>query len=98
MRATLNQSVHYLSTGKSQKLASSKLASDKGLKKAATLGLIRIAGNMFECPSSHDLWRVEGDKVMRISSVEVDYNEKLKPADPDDPNGFLKDILAELEF
>ena len=97
MRASIYQSIHYLS-GKPRKLASSKQVSERGLKKAAQLGLIRVAGNMFECPSSHDLWRVDGDKIMRVSSVEVDYNEKLKPADAEDPDKFLKDILAELEF
>ena len=97
MRANVNQPVHFLSGG-GRKLASSKLASEKGLKKAASLGLIRVAGNVFECPSSKDLWKVDGDKVMRVSSVEVDFNESLKPADTNDPSRFLKDILAELDF
>lgn len=97
MRATINQPVYFLS-GKPRKLASAKQVSDRGFLKAAGMGLIRIAGNVFECPSSKDLWKVDGDKVMRISSVEVDYNESMKPADPDNPDRFLKDILAELEF
>jgi hypothetical protein len=97
MQADINQQVYYLS-GKPQKLASSKRASDKGLKKAASMGLIRVAGNFFECPSSKDLWKVDGDKVKRVSSVEVDFNEKLSAADPEDPNGYLKDILAQLDF
>jgi hypothetical protein len=97
MRASINQPVHFL-TGKPRKLASSKLANDRGLQKAASMGLIRIAGNVFECPSSRDLWKVDGDKVMRVSSVEVDFHESLKPADPANPDRFLKDILAELDF
>lgn len=97
MWASINQPVHFLS-GKPRKLASAKQVSDHGLQKAAGMGLIRIAGNVFECPSSKDLWKVDGDKVMRISSVEVDFNESLKPADPNNPDRFLKDILAELDF
>jgi hypothetical protein len=97
MRASVNQPVHYLS-GKTRKLASASLASDRGLKKAGQLGLIRVAGNVFECPSSRDLWKVDGDKVSRISSIEVDYNEKLAPADSEDPDKYLQRILAELEF
>lgn len=97
MRASINQAVHFLS-GKPRKLASAKQASDAGLQKAASMGLIRIAGNMFECPSSKDLWKVDGDKVMRVSSVEVDFNESLKPANPNDPDRYLKEILAELDF
>ena len=97
MQASINQQVHFLSA-KPRKLASSKQASDKGLRKAAAYGLIRIAGNLFECPSSKDLWRVDGDKVKRVSSIEVDFNEKLKAADPTDPSEYLKDILAQLDF
>ena len=97
MRASVNQPVHFLS-GRPQKLASAKLASDQGLKKAAQLGLIRIAGNMFECPSSKDLWKVDGDKVRRVSSVEVDFHETLKPANADDPSAYLSDILSQLDF
>ena len=96
MRANTDQQVHFLS-GKTSKLASSKQVSDRGAQKAASQGLIRVAGNMFECPSTKDLWRVEGDKVMRVTSAEVDFNEKLKPAS-EDPKSFLSSILAELDF
>ena len=98
MRAHIYQQVHYLSGQGGRKLASSKLASEKGLKKAATLGLIRVAGNMFECPSSKDLWKVNGDKVIRVTSTEVDFDEKLKAANTEDPKHFLASILAELDF
>ena len=97
MRANTDQQVHFLS-GKSSKLASSTQASDKGMQKAASLGLIRVAGDMFECPSTRDLWRVNGDKVMRVTSAEVDFNEKLKAANEDDPKSFLSSILAQLDF
>lgn len=97
MRAHIYQEVHFLS-GENRKLASSKQASTKGLQKAAMLGLLRIAGNMFECPSSRDLWKVNGDKVIRLSSTEVDFDEKMKPADSEDPKHYLASILAELDF
>lgn len=73
-------------------------ASAKGLQKAAGMGLIRVAGNMFECPSSKDFWRVDGDKVIRVSSVEVNLNEKLQPADSNNPDRYLEKLLSELEF
>jgi hypothetical protein len=97
MQANIHQQVHFLGSP-TRKLASSKQASEKGMQKAAFLGLIRIAGNMFECPSTKDLWKVNGDKVIRLSSTEVDFNEKLTPADSDDPKGYLAGLLAELEF
>ena len=97
MQANINQSVYYLS-GKPQSIPSAKQVSDKGLKKAAAMGLIRVAGNFFECPSSKDLWKVEGDKVKRVSSIEVDFNEKMGAASSEDPDGYLKDILAQLDF
>lgn len=97
MRAHIYQQVHFLS-GENRKLASSKEASQKGFQKAAMLGLIRIAGNMFECPSSRDLWKVNGDKVIRLSGTEVDFDEKMKPADSEDPKNYLANILAELDF
>lgn len=98
MRADVHQQVHFLSGNESHGLPSLKEASSKGVRKAASMGLIRVAGNMFECPSSKDLWKVSGDKVIRISGSEVDNNENLKPANEDDPKSFLASILAELEF
>lgn len=100
MQASTNQKVSFVGRSKNSlnKLASSKLASDKGLRKAADLGLLRVAGNMFECPSTKDLWRVNGDKVIRVSSVEVDYNENLQPADAKNPQNFLASLLSDLDF
>lgn len=98
MRANIHQQVHFLSGNQSHGLPSLKEASSKGIRKAATMGLIRVAGNMFECPSTKDLWKVSGDKVIRLSNTEVDNEENLKPANEDDPKGFLASILAELEF
>lgn len=87
------QQVHYLGRKKSN-----TPPSDMGVKQAAAMGLIRVAGNVFECPSSKDFWKVDGSKVIRLTSSEVDNDESLKPANTVNPSKFLKDILAELEL
>jgi hypothetical protein len=92
MRSKNNQ-IHYLG-----RVKSTIPPAEKGAKQAASMGLVRIAGNVFECPSSKDLWKVEGSKVIRLSSSEVDNDESLKPANKANPSKFLKDILAELEL
>ena len=92
---SVGQKVHYLKVS-SPSTAYSVTVS--GLKIAASRGLIRVAGNVFECPSSQDLWKVNGNKVIRLSATEVDNNESLKPANKVNPSGYLKDILAELEL
>lgn len=68
------------------------------IKKASFMGFIHIAGNLFECPSSKDLWKVKGGKIFRLTGKEVDNKERVKPADPKNPSKFLRDILSELEF
>jgi hypothetical protein len=99
MRASIHQKVHFVASHtRHETLASTKLASAEGMKKASAMGLVRVAGNMFECPSSKDFWKVEGSKVIRVSSIEVDANEHLKPADADDPSGYLQSILADLDL
>lgn len=70
----------------------------EGLKKAASMGLIRVAGNVFECPSTQDFWKIKGDKVIRLSGIEVDNNESLPPADVNNPSSYLREILADLDF
>ena len=99
MQANIHQKVSFIGgPRKERKIASASSASDRGLKKAASLGLIRVAGNMFECPSTKDLWRVNGDKVIRITSTEVDNGEKLQAADASDPKNFLASLLSDLDF
>jgi hypothetical protein len=73
-------------------------SSAKGLKIASALGLVKVAENIYECPSSKDLWHVEGNKIVRVSSDEVDNGESLQAADPNAPDVFLAKILEELEF
>jgi len=89
-----NQTVYFLG----RKAKSPIPPTEEGLKKAASMGFVRIAGNVFECPSSKDFWKVDGSKVIRLTSSEVDNNESLKPANKVNPSKFLKDILAELEL
>lgn len=89
-----NQKVHFLGRSRSVKPP----VEESGVKKASAMGLIRIAGNMFECPSTKDFWKVEGSKVIRLTSSEVDNDESLKPANTVNPSKFLKDILADLEL
>lgn len=92
---SVNQKVCYLKASRSQAVESVTIT---GLKTAAAMGLVRIAGNVFECPSSQDFWKVNGSKVIRLSSSEVDNGESLKPANASNPSRYLKDILAELEL
>lgn len=90
-----NQKVHYLRAARSKPEES---VTTQGLKTAAAMGFIRIAGNVFECPSTQDFWKVNGSKVIRLSSSEVDNGESLKPANVANPSRYLKDILAELDL
>jgi hypothetical protein len=65
-------------------------------RKIDELGLQRVAGNAWLCPSTKDLWRVNGDKVIRITTVEIDNNEELPATGSGDPSMFLTDVLADL--
>ncbi len=68
------------------------------LRKASSMGLQRIAGNIFESPCSHELWKVRGGSIIRLTGNEVDYNEHLAAAPADDPAGFLDGVLGDLVF
>jgi hypothetical protein len=59
----------------------------------------RVAGNVYECPSTKDFWRVEGGKIKKlVGSGDVEQGESI-PAAPDDrPAAFLAHILDDLEF
>ena len=67
------------------------------LKIAKGMGLIRLAGNVFSKPASKDFWKVDGDKIVRLVSSEVDLDESLEPTSTDDPEGHIASLLAELE-
>lgn len=67
-------------------------------QKIEELGLIRVAGNAYRCPSTRDFWAVKGGKVIRITVDEVDNGESIQAAPADAPGNFLSSILADLVF
>lgn len=67
-------------------------------QKIASMGLNRVAGNIYECPSTQDFWKVQGNKVVRMATDEVDNGEKLQAAPSDTPANFLASILDDLSF
>jgi hypothetical protein len=96
MKAILYQPHHLSSNVDVPTLFESRVS--KGTKIAAALGLKKIAENLYECPSSKDLWKVDGNKIIRTSSEEVNNGETLAAADAEAPDVFLAKILEELEF
>jgi hypothetical protein len=68
-------------------------------RKIASMGLTRVAGNVYECPSTQDFWQVTGGgKIMRLSGDEVDNGESIPAAPQDKPMEFLSSILDDLSF
>jgi hypothetical protein len=67
-------------------------------QKIASMGLNRVAGNVYECPSTKDFWKVQGTKVVRMATDEVDNGESLAAAPHDTPANFLASILDDLTF
>ncbi len=67
-------------------------------QKIASMGLTRIAGNVWECPSTHDFWKVQGNKVVRMATDEVDNGERIAAAPSNEPMGFLSAMLDDLSF
>ena len=67
-------------------------------KLASSLGLTKSSANKFVCPSTKDFWEVRGDKIVRLSSEEVDFGEILDAPKDEDPGRFLSSILDELEL
>lgn len=61
--------------------------------------MLRVAGNVYECPSSKDFWEVKNGKIMRLTKAnEVDNGETIVAANKDNPEFTLNQILADLEF
>jgi hypothetical protein len=79
-------------------LASENKLTPEVRQKIASLGLNRVAGNIYECPSTKDFWAVQGNKVIRMATDEVDNGEKLQAAPSDTPASFLAAILDDLSF
>lgn len=78
----------------------STTVSSETQQKIASMGLLRVAGNVYECPSSQDFWQVTGGgKIVRLSGGdEVDNGEKIPAAPSDRPGEYLTSILNDLEF
>lgn len=64
--------------------------------KIASMGLQRVAGNVFSCPASKDFWAVRGNKIVKLVSNEVDDGSSIPAAPKDKPMAFLTSILDDL--
>jgi len=62
------------------------------------LMLRRVAGNVYECPSTKDFWKVQGNKIVKLVGNEVNQGESIPAAPDDKPAAFLAGILDDLEF
>lgn len=58
----------------------------------------RVAGNVYECPSTKDFWKVQGNKIVKLVGSEVSNGESIPAAPEDKPAAFLAHILDDLEF
>jgi hypothetical protein len=68
-------------------------------KKVASMGLSRVAGNVYECPSTHDFWKVQGNKIVKlVGSDEVDNGESIVAAPRRNPQGFMSSVMGDIEF
>src|SRR5271163_639610 len=64
--------------------------------KIARLGLERVAGNVYACPSKQDFWAVKGNKIIKLVVDEVDDGSSIAAAPSNDPMDFLTNILDDL--
>jgi hypothetical protein len=64
--------------------------------KIARLGLERVAGNTWACPSRNEFWQVRGNKIIKLVVDEVDDGSSIAPAPKNDAMGFLEDVLQDL--
>lgn len=87
-------------TTMSKKAAAQKAAalSKQAKEVIARMNLQRVAGNMYECPSTRDFWQVtaEGGIKRLAETTTVDSGEKLMAADATDPESTLNTILSDL--
>lgn len=68
-------------------------------QKIASLGLVRVAGNSFLCPSTKDIWQVQANgSIMRLTADEVNQGEHLAGAPAEAPADFLGQIMGDLTF
>ena len=78
--------------------ASSRPLSAEVKAKIASLSLQRVAGNVYECPSTADFWKVKGNAIVRLTVDEVDNGESIPAAPKNQPMAFLNSILDDLDF
>jgi len=64
--------------------------------KIALLGLERVAGNVYACPSKQDFWTVKGNKIIKLVVDEVDDGSSIAAAPSNSPMDFLTNILDDL--
>jgi hypothetical protein len=64
----------------------------------ASMGLTRVAGSVYECPSTRDFWKINGTKIVKLVGNEVDSGESIPAAPEDNPAQFLATVLDGLEF
>jgi len=105
----MKRTVHYAAAGVAQRPSEvltptknhyASLSKDAAAK-VAEMGLTRVAGNVFECPSTKDFWKVgETGSLVRLTSGEVDNGDRIAPAPKESAQtaDFLQGILADLEF
>ena len=63
-----------------------------------SLMMRRVAGNVYECPSTKDFWKVQGNRIVKLVGNEVNQGESIPAAPDDKPAAFLANILDDLEF
>lgn len=82
--------------------ASQVLPEAEVLKMGSLLGmeLHRVAGNVYENPAKRDFWGVKDGGLVRLTgaTTEVEDDEHMDPADADDPEMTMNNILAGLEY
>jgi hypothetical protein len=84
---------------KSNHFASTTVLTADTKKKIASMGLERVAGNVYENKSTRDFWQVtSGGGIKRLCSGEVDNNERIAAAPTNAPADFLDEVLGSLEF
>ena len=66
--------------------------------KIASLGLVRVSGSVYECPSTRDLWAVKGGKILKLTGDEVDQGESIQAAPDENPQRFLSSIMGDIEW
>jgi len=66
--------------------------------KIASMGLERVAGNIYESPSTRDFWKVKGNSIIKLVGDEVDNGESIQAAPKNDPMGFMGSLMDDIEF